>query len=255
MFRPRIIPTLLLSGKGLVKSIKFKNYKYVGDPINAVRIFNEKLADELIFLDIKATGEHRTIPPELVSQLSEECHMPFSVGGGISQISHIRELIKSGAEKVIINTAFIANPDLVTQGSSEYGSQSIVVALDVKKNFWGAYEVVSHAATKKTGLTPVDQAQLAEHMGAGEIYINSVDEDGAMNGYDLQLIRLISDAVRVPVIAAGGAGNFSDLAAAVYDGGASAASAGSIFVFRGKHRAVLIDFPTNDDLIELFQKK
>ena len=255
MFRPRIIPTLLLSGKGLVKSVKFKNHKYVGDPINAVRIFNEKLADELIFLDIRATDENRKIPLALVSRLSDECFMPFSAGGGISHIKHIRDIIKSGAEKVIINSAFLSNPDLVTQGAEEYGTQSIVISIDVKKNFWGGYEVVSHGGRRKTGVHPVEHVQLAENKGAGEIFINSVDQDGTMNGYDLQLIRMVSDAVSIPVIASGGAGSFTDFAAAVYKGGASATAAGSIFVFRGRHRAVLIDFPTNDDLKELFQER
>ena len=206
MFRPRVIPCLLLKDKGLVKTIKFKEPKYIGDPINAIRIFNEKRADELIFLDIKATEEKRIPNLEFISQISDECSMPFGVGGGIRKIEHIKNLIAAGAEKAIINSYAIERPDFVTETANRFGSQSVVVSIDVKKNFFGKYEVYIKSGKIATGLDPVACAKEMEKRGAGEIFLNSIDKDGTMSGYDINLIEKVSKSVDIPVVACGGAG-------------------------------------------------
>lgn len=254
MFRPRVIPCLLLEGKGLVKTIKFKDPKYLGDPINAVRIFNEKETDELIFLDITASAENRTVHLDIVRQLGDECYMPFAVGGGIRSIQSIRDIFKAGAEKVVLNTHAIRTPDFVTEAATVFGKQSIVVSIDVKKKLFGKYEVYIYGGQKSTGLGPVETAQLMEKKGAGEILINSIDSDGSRQGYDLTLIKQVAEAVNVPVIACGGAGKLADIKEAILIGKASAAAAGSLFVFHGKRRAVLINYPTEQELIDLFGK-
>lgn len=252
IFRPRIIPCLLLKGDGLVKTIKFKNEKYIGDPINAIRIFNEKKADELIFLDIDATKEKRLPSIDLISKISDECFMPFSVGGGIRKIEQIKDIIKTGAEKVIINSYAVENPDFITHAANYFGSQSIVVSIDVKKSFMGGYNVFTSSGQKNTGIKPVEHARMMEAKGAGEIFLNSIDKDGTMEGYDIKLLKEVSQAVNIPVIACGGAGNVKDFERAVYEAGVSAVSAGSYFVFYGKHRAVLINFPKKEEINNLF---
>jgi imidazole glycerol-phosphate synthase subunit HisF len=251
MFRPRVIPCLLLQNNELVKTIKFKKPTYVGDSINAVRIFNESHADELIFLDISATQENRIPSLELISKLSDECFMPFSVGGGIRKLKDVKRIIQSGAEKIILNTYAIENPDFINEVANSVGSQSVVVSIDVKKKLWGGYEVLTHSGRKKTGLNPVDFAQLATQKGAGEIFVNSIDRDGTMIGYDTELVKNISEAVTIPVIACGGSGSFSDLEELNIKSEVSALSAGSMFVFHGKHRAVLVNYPTQKQLMKL----
>ncbi|HNW96943.1 MAG TPA: AglZ/HisF2 family acetamidino modification protein [Bacteroidales bacterium] len=253
MFRPRVIPCLLLRNNGLVKSVKFKDYTYVGDPLNAVKIFNEKKADELVFLDITATKEKRCINLNLVKNIGEECNMPFAVGGGISSVEQIRELLKAGAEKVCINSYAYHDLNFIKKASDEFGSSTIVVSIDVKKNIFGKQQVYINAGTKSTGANPVDYAQQVAEKGAGEIIINSVDCDGAMTGYDTALIKKVADAVDVPVVALGGAGSLNDLKKAVTEGNASAVAAGSLFVFHGSRRAVLINFPTQKELVTLFE--
>lgn len=248
MLIPRVIPCLLLKDKGLVKTVKFKNPKYVGDPINAVRIFNEKEVDELIFLDITATIEKRPPPIDVISQISDECLMPLTFGGGISTVDQVKQVLNSGAEKVSINTSAVENPILIKEASENFGSQSIVVAIDVKKKLFGKYEVFTHDGTRGTGLDPVQFSQKMEEYGAGEILINSIDRDGTMQGYDINLIKLITTAVNIPVIACGGAGKVHDFSEALLTGGASAVAAGSLFVFYGKRRAVLINYPTREEL-------
>ena len=248
MLIPRVIPCLLLKDKGLVKTVKFKNPKYVGDPINAVRIFNEKEVDELIFLDITATIEKRPPPIDVISQISDECLMPLTFGGGISTVDQVKQVLNSGAEKVSINTSAVENPILIKEASENFGSQSIVVAIDVKKKLFGKYEVFTHDGTRGTGLDPVQFSQKMEEYGAGEILINSIDRDGTMQGYDINLIKLITTAVNIPVIACGGAGRVHDFSEALLTGGASAVAAGSLFVFYGKRRAVLINYPTREEL-------
>jgi cyclase len=243
MPRPRIIPVLLLQGNVLVKSVAFKNYKYIGDPINAVRIFNDLKADELVFLDINASMENRLIDAEFVSQVGEEANMPFSVGGGIRTLEDIRILINAGAERVIINAAAIARPAFIREAADEFGSSTITVCMDVKKKLFGGQMVWSNNGKKATSLHPVDYAKQIESLGAGEIIVQCIDKDGAMTGYDLPLIRSISEAVTIPVTALGGAGSTDDLEKAHNEAFANGLAAGSLFVFHGKNRGVLITYP------------
>jgi len=238
----------LLEGLGLVKTVKFSDPTYVGCPINAVKIFNEKQVDELIFLDISATKENKGPAFELISKIATECFMPFCYGGGIRSLEDIQSILALGAEKVAINTYAIENPDFIKEASKKFGSQSIVVSIDVEKNTRGKHEVFSHARNRNTNLDAVELAVQMELMGAGELLVNSVDKDGTMQGYDIDLLRKVCPAVGIPVIACGGAGKIEDFAEAVHKGGASAVAAGSIFVFYGKHRAVLIQYPTQSDL-------
>lgn len=252
MFIPRIIPILLLKGKGLVKTVKFKEPKYIGDPINAVKIFNDLKADELIFLDITATKEKRCVSVELIKDIGDEAFMPFGVGGGISTIGQIEQILKAGAEKVIINTNAIINPALIEQAAKIFGSQSIVVSIDVKKSFLGKFKVVIKDGTENTKLNPADAAKRVEDLGVGEIIINSIDNDGTMNGYDLKLIKSIVEQVSVPVVACGGAGNLAHLKDAYTSGNAHSMAAGSIFVFHGPRRAVLVNYPSKMEIIKLF---
>ena len=243
MTLPRIIPVLLLQGNVLVKSVAFKNYKYIGDPINAVRIFNDLKADELVFLDINASAENRLIDSEFVSQVGEEANMPFSVGGGIRSLEDIRTLIHAGAERVIINAEAIARPDFIREAADEFGSSTITVCMDVKKKLFGGQVVWTNNGKKGTSLSPVDYAKQIEALGAGEIIVQSIEKDGAMTGYDLPLIRSISEAVTIPVTALGGAGSTDDLEKAHKEAFANGLAAGSLFVFHGKNRGVLITYP------------
>lgn len=250
MFRPRVIPCLLLKGEGLVKTVNFANPRYVGDPMNAVRIFNERLADEIIFLDITATSEGRSILPNLVKQIGEECSSPFAVGGGVESVAQVRELFKAGAEKVVLNTAAFENPDLVAEAAAVFGSQSIVVCIDAVLRD-GFYEVVIRSGTERTGVDPVEQARLMEAKGAGEIMITSVDREGSMSGYDYTLCDSVSRAVSIPVIAQGGAANLDDVKKVLSETGVIAAAAGSLFVYHGPLRGVLINFPSQEELMTL----
>ena len=252
MFRPRVIPTLLLKDRGLVKSVRFKDWKYIGDPINAVKIFNDLKADELVFLDITATREKSTVSLDFVRQVGDEANMPFAVGGGIRTIQQIKDIINAGAEKAVINSYALENPDFIKDASEEFGSSTIVVSIDVKKNFWGKKQVYGEGGSKRTGLSPLEWAKRMEDKGAGEIIINSIDHDGLMNGYDWELIRAVSEAVTVPVVALGGAGNLEDMKKAVQDSYASAAAAGSLFVFHGPRRAVLVNYPSDKVLRDLY---
>lgn len=255
MMRPRVIPCLLLRNKGLVKTVQFRNPTYVGDPINAVRIFNDKEVDELIFLDITASIERRSPPFELISKVAGECFMPLTYGGGIRKIEDIKTILSLGVEKVCINSYAVENPAFIQAAADLVGSSSVVVAIDAKQNAQSQYEVFIYSGTKSTGLDPVEWAVEAEKMGAGELLLNSIDRDGTMQGYDIKLIRQVAEAVSVPVIACGGAGKISDLAQAVHEGKVSAVAAGSMFVFHGKHRAVLINFPTPQELAEAFRQE
>ncbi len=244
----RVIPVLLLMNTGLYKTVNFKDQKYIGDPINTIRIFNEKYVDEIIILDILASVENRKPNIELLSQMASEAFMPLCYGGGIKTVDEIRLILRLGFEKVSINRQAVSNPELIIKASELFGSQSIVVSIDVKKSFWGKYEVVTDRARVNTKLDPIQFAIAMEKAGAGEIMLNSVDRDGMMNGYELGLLKTVSEAVSIPVIACGGAGKPSDLADAIYKGKASAVAAGSMFVFYGKHRAVLINAPAEEEL-------
>ena len=252
MLSARVIPTLLLRNSGLVKGSKFKNHRYVGDPINAVRIFNDKEADEIVFLDIGATNSNKGPNFDLIEDIASQAFMPFGYGGGINKLSQIERLFKIGVEKVILNTSAIKLPELITQASKIMGSQSIVISIDVVKTLMGRYRVVTNSGKKKHNVDPVAFAMRVEELGAGEIIINSVDLEGSLKGYDLDLIKMVSSAVSIPVVASGGAGSLEDLKKAV-DHGASAAAVGDMFTFRGKHKAVLITYPKYEELKELFK--
>ncbi|MCL5407046.1 MAG: AglZ/HisF2 family acetamidino modification protein [Patescibacteria group bacterium] len=255
MLKIRLMPCLLFEDLGLVKTIKFQNPTYIGDPINAVRIFNQKEVDELVFLDIKATRENRLISIKYINKLSDECFMPLTVGGGIRSLKDIKDLFNAGVEKVAINTYGIENPKFIKMAAENFGSQSILVSIDAKLNFNGQYEVYTHEGTKPTGLKPDQVAKEMERMGAGEIMINSIDRDGTFSGYDLKLIKLVADAVNIPVIACGGASSVEDFIQAVKVGHASAVAAGSFFVFYGARRAVLISFPDKKEIKKLRELK
>jgi cyclase len=252
MFRPRVIPLLLLKNKGLVKSVKFTDYNYLGDPINAVKLFNDLKADELVLLDILATKEGRSIDLAFVREVGDEANMPFAVGGGIQAIQQIKECINAGAEKVVINSFAVSNPAFIRAASDEFGSSTIVVSIDVKKKFWGKQQVYTHGGSRATGLDPVGWAQQMEANGAGELLVTSIEHDGMMEGYNLPLINALSAAVSIPVVAAGGAGQLTDFKAAVTEAHASAVAAGSLFVYHGPRKAVLVNYPKNHELVNLF---
>lgn len=248
MIRTRVIPCLLLKGQGLVKTVKFANPKYIGDPINAVKIFNEKEVHELVFLDITASIEQRYPRTDYISDIASECFMPLGYGGGIRTVKQAEEIFNRGVEKIIINSYAVENPSFIHELANLFGSQSIVVSIDVKKNFFGNYQTYTHGGKMKTQWDPVTWAKEAEKLGAGEIFLNSIDNDGVMLGYDIPLIKSVSESVSIPVIACGGAGTVEDFEKAVHYGGASAVAAGSMFVYYGKHRAVLINFPSDEEL-------
>ncbi len=245
MLRPRIIPALLVRNRGLVKTIRFKEPKYVGDPINAVKIFNEKAVDELMVLDIDATLENREPDFQMIKNLAAECRMPFCYGGGIKTAEHARRIIRLGAEKVALSSAVVKRPDIVIEIATAVGLQSVVVVLDVKKKgIFGKYEVVLENGQKYTGINPIEFAKKVESLGVGEIIINSVDKDGTMQGYDLKLAKAIRAAVSCPISILGGAASLADIGELVKELGVVGAAAGSLFVFKGKYRAVLINYPT-----------
>ena len=248
MLRYRVIPTLLLKNNGLVKTIKFKNPVYIGDPINAVKIFNDKEVDELILLDITATNDNREPNYDKIAEIVSEAFMPIGYGGGIKSIEQIEKLFRLGIEKVILNTVLHNKPDLVKEASKIFGSQSIVAAIDVKKDFLGNYKVYSCSGTEKEKTDLVSFVNQIEELGAGEVFINSIDCDGTMSGYDVKLIKTVSSGVNLPVVASGGAGSLQDFVKAIKEGGASAVAAGAMFVFQGVHRAVLISYPDYEEL-------
>lgn len=254
MYRPRIIPVLLLQNKGLVKSIKFKDHRYIGDPINAVRIFNDLKADELAFIDILATKENRTISIDFVKNVGEEANMPFSAGGGIRTLEDIRKIIEAGAEKVILNSIAGENPVFIQEAVDTFGSSTITVCIDVKKDFFGKEKVWIKAGTKSINSNPVEYARQMEENGAGEIIIQSIDRDGTMIGYDIDLVKKITESVSIPVVSLGGAGKWEhliDLNALVSLNGLAA---GSLFVYHGERHAVLVNYPERQKILQLFKQ-
>jgi cyclase len=253
MLKTRVIPCLLLKGAGLVKTQQFKNSKYIGDPINAVRIFNDKEVDELIFLDISATPEKKEPNFDLIKDITSEAFMPFGYGGGITNLNQIEKLFNLGVEKIILNTGAFENPLLVTEASKIFGSQSIVVSVDYKPNIFGKNEVFIRGGSKNTRQTLVSYAKQKQEQGAGEIFLNSIERDGMFKGYDINTIKQVTAELEIPLIASGGASVLTDFRLAVKDGGASAVAAGSMFVFQGVHRAVLITYPKYDELLNLFE--
>ncbi len=248
MFRPRIIPVLLLKNLALVKSIQFKNHKYIGDPINAVRIFNDLKADELVFLDIEASKNDRLISLDFVKNVGEEANMPFGVGGGIKSLEDIKNILSTGAEKVIINSYAAQNPDFIREASDAFGSSTIVVCMDVKHKMLRGQRTWVLGGSKSTSYTPLEFAQLMEKNGVGELIIQSIERDGTMEGYDIELIKSIATTVSVPVVALGGAGKKEDLREVYQNGHANALAAGSLFVYQGSKRGVLINYPDKNEL-------
>lgn len=245
--RPRVVPVLLMREGRLVKGRCFANERYIGDPLNTVRLFNEKEADELILLDIGATAGAR--PPDMarLADLAGECFMPLCYGGGVSDLSQIEAVFRLGVEKVCLGSAAMLNPELVKDASRLFGAQSIVVCLDIRKGWWRGEHLVIRNGTKRIPGRPEDMLRRLEDAGAGEAIIQSVDRDGAMDGYDLELVRRMASCVSIPVVALGGAGRLEDMALAL-GAGAAAAAAGSLFIFRGPHRAVLVNYPSAQDI-------
>jgi cyclase len=246
----RVIPTLLLKGKGMVKTVNFKNPNYLGDPINAVRIFNEKEVDELVLLDIDVTKEKREPHYLWIKDIVSESFMPIGYGGGINNIEQIKKIFDLGVEKIIMNTASF-DLNLISQAASTYGEQSIVVCIDAKKALFGGYNVYGRGGQEKHKMSPDIFAKSVVNAGAGEIIIQSIDNEGKMKGYDLVLTKLVSNAVNVPIVASGGAGSLEHLKEAIAIGGASAVTAGSFFVYKGKHNAVLINYPSVTEIQEI----
>lgn len=250
--RPRIIPCLLLRGNGLYKTVRFKNPVYIGDPINTVRIFNEKEVDEVVLLDFEASRTGRTPDFQKIGEIASEAFMPVSYGGGVTTVDQAKRILALGIEKIVLNSAAVEDPGLIEKLATAVGSQSVVISVDAKKNLLGRYQTSWWSADKARSVHPVQWAREVCALGAGEILLNLVDRDGTGQGYDVDLIREISSLVSIPVVACGGAHSIADLAAAL-KAGASGAAAGSMFVFHGKHRAVLISYPAPQEVASLSQ--
>jgi cyclase len=254
MRRIRIIPVLLLKGRGLYKTIGFKNPNYIGDPINAVKIFNDKGVDEIVVLDIDATTEKRGPNFKLIEDIASECFMPMAYGGGINNMDQVRKIFNLGVEKVVINSAFEKQTELISQIANEYGSQSAVVSIDYKKGLIGSASVYTFGGRQKTGIDPLVYAKRAVDAGAGELFVTSIDRDGTRKGYDTTMIKKIAESVSVPVIACGGADNIEDFYRAVVDSNAAAVAAGSMFVYKGDIDSILINYPSQDEINKLYAR-
>ena len=248
MLQTRIIPCLQIINNSLVKTIKFNHYNYIGDYINTVRTFNELEVDELCFLDIRASKENRNVNLEVLAKIADECFMPLSYGGGIKDFETAAKVLSIGFEKVILNTSIPQNVHLITQISTHFGAQATVGSIDVKRNIWGKHQVFINSGTEKLNKPVVDYAKELEQMGVGEILLTSIDRDGTWSGFDIDITRKVADAVRIPVIANGGAGNLDHIAEVVKKGGASAVALGSMVVYQKKDMGVLINFPNKYDL-------
>ena len=244
MSRVRIIPVLLLTKKGLYKTVNFKNAKYIGDPINSVKIFNEKEADELLLLDYSASVEKRGPDFIKIAEIAGEAFMPMAYGGGIRSLDEAKKVFDCGYEKIVLNSILFEDLSLVEKVAAIYGAQAVVGCMDVKKNLFSAKKVYAYSGTKKTDFSPVEWARRLENAGVGEVIVNSIDKDGTWSGYALDVIAEVSHNIKVPVIACGGAGSIEDFKAAV-KAGASAVAAGSMFVYQKKGMGVLISFPSN----------
>lgn len=254
MLATRLMPCLLMSNGALVKTVRFKELTYVGDPVNAVRIFNQKEVDELILLDIHATTHGRGIDFETIEKVFSECFMPICYGGGVRSVEDMRRLFAIGVEKVSLGASAFEVPGLIQQAAAEFGSQAVVATLDVKRNIFGKNSVRLRNGSKDTKTSAVEAAREFERQGAGEVLLYSIDRDGTWSGFDLRLIEEVSQAVGVPVVATGGAGQLSDLREAVLRGGASAVAIGSMAVFQGKDLGVLIKFPSRKDQDDTFKE-
>lgn len=251
MLTTRVMPCLLLKDGALVKTIQFKNPSYVGDPTNAIKIYNEKEVDELVVLDITATIEKNAPPLRVIEHFANECFMPVAYGGGLNKMEDVKKIFRMGIEKVVINSHAIERPDFVREVSDCFGAQAVVVSIDAKRKPEGGYEVYIHGGRTPTGENPAAFAKKMQDAGAGEIFLNSIDQDGTMQGYDVDLIKSVAAAVEIPVIACGGAGRATDFGSAVKEGGASAVAAGSMVVYFGRNRAVLINFPNKRELAKV----
>ena len=255
MRRIRVIPVLLLKDDGLVKTVKFKKPNYIGDPTNAVKIFNEKEVDEMVFLDIDATKLNKDPDYNKIEDIASECFMPLGYGGGIKTLDQIKKTFAIGVEKVIINSAIISNPGMITNASKIYGSQSIVASVDVKKDIFGKYICYSESGKIKIKQPFSDYIKYIENIGFGEIILTSIDNEGTFNGYDIQLLKHVTASVNIPIVANGGASDVNDFSDAVINGGASAVAAGSMFVYKSTNKGVLINYPSQEDLKQgLFNK-
>ncbi len=252
MLRPRIIPSLLLQENGLVKTVNFKNPKYVGDPINAVKIFNEKEVDELAVFDIDATAKGLEPNYSLIERIANQSRMPLCYGGGVKTIEQAQKIFGLGIEKIALSSAVIENPELITQIADRVGSQSVIVVLDVKKKIFGGYEVFTHNGKNGTGINPFDFVVKAQQLGAGEILINSIDQDGVMKGYDHHLIDKIREKITLPLTVLGGAGSLADIEKVIEKHKIIGVAAGSLFVFKGVYKAVLINYPTKAEKENLY---
>lgn len=248
MLKTRIIPALLLRDDALVKTIKFKNPSYIGDPVNTVRIFNELEVDELIFLDIEASSKERKPNLRVLAEIANECFMPLAYGGGISDFETASKIFSIGFEKVVLNAVCHSNPNVIEQVARHYGNQAVVASVDVKKNFWGNYEVWTHSGAVNTKKSPISWCKQLEEMGVGEVLLTSIDREGTWSGFDLELIREVSQATQVPLVAHGGAGSIDDIGRVVHEGKASAVALGSMVVYQQKGLGVLVNFPDKEAL-------
>jgi cyclase len=253
MLRPRIIPSLLIHDNGLVKTVNFKNPKYVGDPINAVKIFNEKAVDELTVFDIDATVLGKEPNYSLIERLASQSMMPLCYGGGVKTVEQAQRIFSLGIEKIALSSAVLNNPKLITEISDRVGAQSVIVVLDVKKKLLGGYEVYTHNGKKATGINPFKFVEEAQKLGAGEIVINSIDKDGVMKGYDLDLIAKVREKFSLPMTVLGGAGSLQDIEKVIDSHGVIGVAAGSLFVFKGPYKAVLINYPTQLEKNKIFK--
>lgn len=253
MLRPRIIPSLLIHENGLVKTVNFKNPKYVGDPINAVKIFNEKAVDELAIFDIDATVLGKEPNYSLIERLASQSMMPLCYGGGVKTVEQAQRIFSLGIEKIALSSAVLQNPKLITEISDRVGAQSVIVVLDVKKKLLGGYEVYTHNGKKTTGINPFKFVEEAQKLGAGEIVINSIDKDGVMKGYDMDLIAKVREKISLPMTVLGGAGSMSDVEKVIEKHGVIGVAAGSLFVFKGPYKAVLINYPTQLEKNKIFK--
>ena len=253
MLRPRIIPSLLIQDNGLVKTVNFKNPKYVGDPINAVRIFNEKEVDELAIFDIDATAKGLEPNYSLIERIANQSRMPLCYGGGVKTVEQAQKIFGLGIEKIALSSAVLHNPELITQIANRVGAQSVIVVLDVKKKLFGGYEVYTHNGKKSTGINPFDFAEKAKRLGAGEIIINSIDQDGVMKGFDMNLIDKVRDKISLPLTVLGGAGELQHIQQVIHKHGVIGVAAGSLFVFKGVYKAVLINYPEKGEKEKLYK--
>ncbi|MBM3453880.1 MAG: imidazole glycerol phosphate synthase subunit HisF [Bacteroidetes bacterium] len=255
ILQKRIIPSLLLHKGGLYKTEKFKKPTYIGDPINAIKIFNEKEVDELMFLDIDASVENKEPNYKMIEDIASECFMPLCYGGGVKNVEQMKIIYSLGVEKISISSQAVINPKLIKEAANIFGNQAVVVTLDVKKDVWGNRKVFINNGKKNTKLNPIDFVKEVELLGAGEIVVNSCDHDGVMKGYDIELLKQIKLNTKIPIVALGGAGNFNHIKQVFNTTNIDAVACGSMFVYLGPLKGVLISYPTRHKIQELFGNK